>query len=64
MLTFSVDSGFFGFWGEDPRPNQRDSVSEELDSTLTTKVVGLASGQPRSDRFYWVGRATGWVGQH
>ena len=42
MLSISIGSGFFEFWGEDLRSNRHDSVYGELEPLLITEVVGLA----------------------
>ena len=50
MLYISVGSGFFGFWGEDLRPNPTRSDLGEENPLSTVRVVGSADGRP------WFGR--------
>ena len=59
MLYISVGSSFFGFWGEDPRPNLTRSDSGEENPPSTVGVVGSAGGRPGFGRIFRVVRATG-----
>lgn len=59
MLCISIGSSFFGFWGEDPRPNQPDQILVKKDPPSTVGVVESAGGPPGSGQVYRVGWATG-----